>query len=219
MMLILVLYVLLITSVEGSNFFYHEELKTYHDARTICQSSGLDLLVLKSADEIGVLNEFLSNLSSITQHIWIGLDKYDGKNNFTWLDNREISYNNWETDEPDGWGYQHCVCIQKTNLRWNSRTCGTKMYFICGLVDENSNTITGSMLIEGPFYLLSRDTSILSNSTLTYGTKRNIRCAKYCIRHSDCKYFTLSESGCIVHIQAVENSVYTIDGMNLWTKR
>ncbi|ESO93930.1 hypothetical protein LOTGIDRAFT_153402 [Lottia gigantea] len=203
----------------GLVFKYHNStVLTYHNARIECQTNGYELLVLHSEADITEINNFLDTLDR-PQHIWIGLDKYQGKSNFTWLTGNLASFNNWEEGEPDGWSYQHCVCIQKTNLRWNSRRCGYKFNFLCGPLSQPINYDEGGLLVQGPFYLFSQNTSIQSISTMKHSYEKKLRCAHLCSIQVECTDFSLSTVDCTLHLNSVNGSEFTLIGTNLWTRR
>ena len=65
---------------------------------------------------------------------WIGLNSLAVWDQFTWSDESEVDFDNWNSDEPNGYGAEPCVEMFATGEhagKWNDVDCGLSTGYIC----------------------------------------------------------------------------------------
>lgn len=111
--------------------FYSDEFATWYDARNKCLKKGGDLATFANVDSsVGV-----GKLA--TSPHWIGLRT----SWWTWLDEREVTFSNWQRGEPDN-PSKMCVVISKENpWMWKTADCAEDhLRFICQRHDNTVQT-------------------------------------------------------------------------------
>ncbi|XP_031550580.1 uncharacterized protein LOC116288006 [Actinia tenebrosa] len=66
--------------------------------------------------------------------VWIGLNDLNKEGNFVYSDGSEVTYKNWNKDEPDDFAnFQDCAAILLSNDKysWSDQPCGLELPFIC----------------------------------------------------------------------------------------
>ena len=97
----------------------------WNDARTACQENGVDLAIIKSAEEENFIwNSLILKQNTVTEYgAWLGLHrKADSK--FYWVDNTPLlpGYSDWKLGQPDHFlGVENCVHI--VGGKWNDLRC------------------------------------------------------------------------------------------------
>ena len=88
---------------------------TYNAAKTQCESDGAFLAIPRNEAE----NDYIADLIP-DDHIWIGIDDIDEEGVFVAVDGSDITYTNWNSDEPnDSRNNENAVIIQ--NRAWSNR--------------------------------------------------------------------------------------------------
>ena len=63
--------------------------------------------------------------------IWIGFSDLTKEGTFSWEDDAEIIFENWEKDQPNnGNGGEDCVVMRKSG-RWDDVDCTREEAFVC----------------------------------------------------------------------------------------
>ena len=113
------------------NLFYkiYTTNLNYGDAKAQCESDGAFLAIPRSQAE----NDFLTGLLP-NEHIWIGINDIEEEGNFVAVDGREISWTNWNPDEPSPGDGEDGVEIRGwDNGRWNDVDVRTTSKFVCSI--------------------------------------------------------------------------------------
>ena len=110
----------------------------YLDAKAQCESDGVYLATPRSDDQ----NAFLSSLIP-NENIWIGLNDIDEEGTFVSVDDKEVSYTNWYTGEPNDSGNEDGVAILgvSSNKYWNDKPITMRLKFVCisSILFDNSS--------------------------------------------------------------------------------
>ena len=86
-----------VTECWGSRFYkVYSEKMTYNAAKTQCESDGAFLAIPRSEPE----NDYIAGLIP-NNHIWIGIDDIDQEGVFVAVDGSDITYTNWNSDQPN----------------------------------------------------------------------------------------------------------------------
>ena len=107
--------------------------KTFEQSKTFCYSLGRKLFEPKSSEaniEVTQLvhNEGLSSGSTF----WIGIHDIGNEGIFVYDSNSQaISYQNWNSGEPNDAGGEDCTEINVANGKWNDSPCNKQMSFVC----------------------------------------------------------------------------------------
>lgn len=121
---------------DGSTYFaVCDELKTWSDARSACQTAGYsDLASILDSSE----NSFISNLVVVSDNPWIGFTDALSEGNFGWASGLGVSYTNWHPNEPnDSGGNEDCTQFynptsqSSSAAKWNDAQCSQTHTFIC----------------------------------------------------------------------------------------
>ncbi|XP_065641460.1 A disintegrin and metalloproteinase with thrombospondin motifs adt-1 isoform X1 [Hydra vulgaris] len=81
------------------------------------------LRLIKASKEAQGIND--------TLHYWIGLNNYPMLRKFTWCDNTNTNFTNWDHGEPDNANYNNEACVKATYNGWSDSVCQEKLNFIC----------------------------------------------------------------------------------------
>ena len=71
---------------------------------------------------------------------WIGLSSLVVWNDFKWSDETDVDFDNWNNDEPNGYGYEPCVEMFGAGDmagRWNDVDCNVTRGYICEIRAES----------------------------------------------------------------------------------
>ncbi|GFO11803.1 C-type lectin [Plakobranchus ocellatus] len=107
------------------------ELKTWKEARAVCNKIGGDLVAILTPG----LDALLTNLSAKENQsaFWIGLSDHRNEDRFIWARlRRQSRYFNWEIGSPNGGISENCV--EKglgVNGTWDDVPCNVMRKFIC----------------------------------------------------------------------------------------
>ncbi|KAG7505964.1 hypothetical protein JOB18_044116 [Solea senegalensis] len=113
-------------------YWVGEDLLTFDEARKSCEDSGATLVTITNRFEQAFANSLLFGRSG--DSFWIGLHNQSNRGSFHWLSKDEVSYTNWNRDQPvnvDGGG---CVSMATgfTTGLWEVKECASyKAKFIC----------------------------------------------------------------------------------------
>lgn len=109
-------------------------------AKQFCRYHGLHLASINAEKEQTMLEEHINNIGMEEEHFWTsGADQAE-EGSFFWMSNgKPISYENWNSGEPNNFRYdngeeEHCLELWNRDgngLRWNDTPCSFETYFIC----------------------------------------------------------------------------------------
>ena len=127
---------LFVTKSWGGRFYkVYSEKMTYNAAKTQCESDGAFLAIPRSEAE----NDYIADLIP-NNDIWIGINDIDQEGVFVAVDASNITYTNWDLDEPNNYGNEDAVHInpnhwlgperQKT---WTDNKVNHLARFVCSL--------------------------------------------------------------------------------------
>ncbi|XP_077993987.1 macrophage mannose receptor 1-like [Glandiceps talaboti] len=105
----------------------------WHDAESVCVSSGGHLASILTADEQSFINSRIDNTGIRT---YIGLHDTASEGDFEWIDNSPVDFTNWYPGEPNNAGDngEHCVNAESEHHRvgtWNDVDCANMYGYIC----------------------------------------------------------------------------------------
>ncbi|XP_023933559.1 macrophage mannose receptor 1-like [Lingula anatina] len=110
--------------------------KNYTDAKAACAAMG------KTVFLASITNSFeqafvTSRVQDTDVNYWIGLSDYDRQHFFRWLTNEDLTYTNWDTNEPTNFFVsqgENCVQVQSSRDsagKWADDTCSKRYGYIC----------------------------------------------------------------------------------------
>uniref|UniRef100_A0A3Q0RWT2 C-type lectin domain-containing protein n=1 Tax=Amphilophus citrinellus TaxID=61819 RepID=A0A3Q0RWT2_AMPCI len=108
-------------SDNNKTYVYITLLRTWVVAQAYCRLHYTDLATIESSDENTMVIRKKSSLASV----WISLYRIP----WTWSDNSNSLFRNWQFGEPNNVGYESCVCERSTHL-WNDAGCQSLKAFI-----------------------------------------------------------------------------------------
>jgi cysteine-rich repeat protein len=72
-------------------------------------------------------NAFVAPL--VTSNTWIGADDFGG--DWAWIDGTPFAFENWQTNEPNYPGVEHCMFMD-AEAKWHDHNCGdTRSAYLC----------------------------------------------------------------------------------------
>ncbi|CAH1775812.1 unnamed protein product [Owenia fusiformis] len=109
----------------------YDDRLPWDNARAQCQQNGVgfDLVSIGSDVEQAFVTTLLAGE---TTALWIGLKQLRGE--FTWIDNHDVTYTNWNVGEPNGGSMEGCTEVLSENFnagQWNDITCNHILGYIC----------------------------------------------------------------------------------------
>ncbi|XP_015765147.1 PREDICTED: versican core protein-like isoform X3 [Acropora digitifera] len=117
-------------------FIKKTSTSSWSAARSICQSLGADLVVIKSQEENQLVYNMTKNGGSgIT---WIGIERNTSDKRFYWIDGSPATrsndyYTNWHRDNPgntENCGEMFMIGDNTVVQKWNDRPCSTQTSFV-----------------------------------------------------------------------------------------
>ncbi|XP_029292672.1 CD209 antigen-like [Cottoperca gobio] len=117
-----------------SGSFYHISSleKSWQESREDCLQRGADLVIINSKEE-------QDYITSLRQHVWIGLTDRDTEGTWKWVDGTQLTKSYWAPNEPNGHQIRDEDCAEIINHHsennWNDDICHNKKLWIC---EENS---------------------------------------------------------------------------------
>lgn len=106
--------------------------KTWSKAEEHCERLHSTLVSIHSTEEQNYLNNVIPPGSA---DVWIGLERLDKRDNFTWVDGSPQDFNNWSPGEPSEIGLKR-TCAQmsfsgKETGTWKDVHCRVRRPYIC----------------------------------------------------------------------------------------
>lgn len=124
------------TEIEGSCFKLSDSSMNHTAARSHCQASGGYLAIVDSSTKQSAIESLVGEYTA-----YIGLDDLANEGTFEWVDGSPISYNNWNSGEPNNSkGNEDCTTTNSSY--WNDITCTNSYRFICE--NPSASTSLGS---------------------------------------------------------------------------
>jgi len=87
---------------------------TWHQAKVDCEARGGHLVAISSKEE----NNFIRNLAG-SQNIWIGLTDEIYEGSWQWVNGGNLTYTNWDSEEPNDSGIGEDYVMMYYNGSWN----------------------------------------------------------------------------------------------------
>ncbi|XP_038076947.1 macrophage mannose receptor 1-like [Patiria miniata] len=107
------------------------DLKTWQDARKLCQTGGGDLVSITTLSEQTYLNARLAlNTETV---VWLGANDLSSEGGWEWSNGSPFKFLNWASGEPNNWGTggEHCTELKISNGLWNDISCSNTMGYVC----------------------------------------------------------------------------------------
>jgi hypothetical protein len=102
----------------------------WSQARSSCQSMGMDLVKIADGGENAFVSNVANNIASGSW--WIGANDQAVEGTFRWPDGTPLTYTNWNPGEPNDWGgAEDCGELYTAAQQWNDNNCGVGRYFVC----------------------------------------------------------------------------------------
>ncbi|XP_034543824.1 CD209 antigen-like [Notolabrus celidotus] len=119
---------------ENNCYFTSVLKKTWNGARTYCKSSGADLAIVKSQDEM----DFINGLYESDKEVWIGLTDDGVEGQWKWVDGTPLNTTFWGKGQPNSHNGKDQDCVEfwhRSSGRgeWNDENCNQVQYFICAV--------------------------------------------------------------------------------------
>ncbi|KAM8767275.1 CD209 antigen-like protein A isoform 7-T7 [Acanthopagrus schlegelii] len=111
-----------------SCYFRSNEMRTWSQSRTDCQSKGADLVVINSEDE----HKFVSGLNNMYGEFWIGLktESTEWSYEWKWVDGSPLTETFWAAGLPAATGGWYTAYSNQQG-RWTQSGYHDKKYWIC----------------------------------------------------------------------------------------
>jgi hypothetical protein len=102
---------------------------TWAQARTDCLSTNggnttYDLVIMETLAEAQWVDAVTNNVEW-----WIGLNDVQQEGQFRWVDGSPLTYNYFQSGEPNNSGNEDCVLLR--DVGWNDQSCGSERRWIC----------------------------------------------------------------------------------------
>ena len=116
------------TNPNLSEYYFHAGIKTFAEAKVVCNGLGKKLLEPISSqvnDEVTQLAQYQGIC-----RFWIGVNDIANEGTFVYdSSGTTIVYENWNPGEPNDSGGEDCTEIKYGN--WNDMPCTTELSFVC----------------------------------------------------------------------------------------
>ncbi|KAJ8253702.1 hypothetical protein COCON_G00203140 [Conger conger] len=133
-----------------SCYWIGEDQVTFQEARKVCMSQQASLVTITNRFEQAFTSSLI--LGRVSDFFWTALQDLDSTGSFRWLSGDEVSYTNWNRDQP-GFNKGGCVTLAtgfSTGL-WEVKDCGAaKAKYICRQNLDTSLSPVSPVLPPGP---------------------------------------------------------------------
>ncbi|XP_077985081.1 retinoschisin-like [Glandiceps talaboti] len=102
---------------------------SFQNAKKICDSTGANLVEINDEVENLFLEEFVCD----DNNLWIGLTDIGHEGHFEWQNDKEATYRNWNSGEPNNHEQsEHCTHLTTNKVGyWNDNKCSAQFGFVC----------------------------------------------------------------------------------------
>ena len=116
------------------SYSYHQEMKSFSDARASCARSGGDLATFNSTAEQEVV--LPGDIYNENGDWWVGLHQKDGGEEWYWTSGLQVSWTNWASGAPNNRGSGLCARLTNSPYHppgwwWDDFRCSRKYNYIC----------------------------------------------------------------------------------------
>jgi len=112
----------------------------WYKAEQYCRFHGMHLASINSEEEQRNLEDHITSFGMGDEHFWTSGTDQAEEGKFFWMANgKPITYENWNTGEPNNFVYEngeaeHCLELWNRDgkgLRWNDTPCSFETFFVC----------------------------------------------------------------------------------------
>ena len=142
------------THTDGTIYAVTKETMNWDEARAMAQEQGGDLVTIHSEEENQLVAELLDGATA-----WLGAsddgDRIPGafettasssQDGWRWVDGSELSYENWNSGEPNDKGTEDCVEIFGSGS-WNDQDCSDNIYAVFQFAPASQSTGATALLV------------------------------------------------------------------------
>ncbi|KAK3611169.1 hypothetical protein CHS0354_026577 [Potamilus streckersoni] len=121
--------------IDNSCYKFHNECKTWFEARQICQNESGDLIKLK-AKHLDFFRNLLRSKRGACSMVWVGATKAGVDGNWRWLIGGEVVVSGiWYQGNPKTSGNENCGSLANiTDYKMSNKDCTLEGNFICQIV-------------------------------------------------------------------------------------
>lgn len=112
-------------SLQERIYFTVSEQVSWSEAHKQCMEQYTNLATFRSKNDLDVVDAVLG----LTTVYWIGLQKAQNENVWTWSDGQEVTFTQWAHGEPKGGGTEDCAIIKAGY--WYDVLCNAKFPYLC----------------------------------------------------------------------------------------
>ncbi|XP_071951100.1 macrophage mannose receptor 1-like [Antedon mediterranea] len=134
---------------KGLMYSVHMDLKTWEDAETFCRDNGGRLAWVLDQDAQDYIESLILSAENgyilKSPGVWLGLNDQTSQMSFQWSDGSDVTYTNWNHDEPNNWAGASEDCVfayTSTGVfdtghkyyagKWNDQNCEDSFFgYVC----------------------------------------------------------------------------------------
>ncbi|KAK6172296.1 hypothetical protein SNE40_015986 [Patella caerulea] len=166
----------------------------FEGAKTGCEDLDGNLARIKSQETQDFLFQNYAG-----KFFWMGLSDSDNNNVYTWVDNSDLVYQNWNETL---YVPAYCALFSKTG-KWTFTNCIQTKYYLCEVPKVTVTTESDGILYHVQRNQILYDMSFFSSSDAV----NNLMCAQSCINHKDiCAGFTFDPETNIQNCRIYQHS-------------
>lgn len=123
----------------GHKYELYNISASWRQAYRFCEQKGGHLATVTSKSENDFIRSMANN-ASLTNYIWLGGTDMANEGKWEWVTDEAFSYTNWNTNQPDNYGYCEHYLHMYEDGKWNDYTNSagnSKTIFVC----EYDNTV------------------------------------------------------------------------------
>ncbi|XP_071082088.1 uncharacterized protein [Haliotis cracherodii] len=122
-------------SLTGKSYYIHSDVRTWNEARTICEDNGGRLAQIDNQQTLDALVAYSNTdhwKDDMFGHFWIGLNRAEREPDFRWdhceaVNGSSFTFGDFTTDDTT----KLCVYAEKDKLQWFSETCHSIYQYLC----------------------------------------------------------------------------------------
>ena len=112
----------------AGKYKFFPEAMTWHGASQHCQLLGGSLAIVRHERDWQKITVLMERKSGFP---WLGATDISQDGIWRWTDDSVLTYQKWNTDEPNGGRSENCLQLYPSYTKWNDKDCSTELPFIC----------------------------------------------------------------------------------------
>ncbi|XP_046555013.1 macrophage mannose receptor 1-like [Haliotis rubra] len=156
------------------------------DALHVCEINGGTLAKIESMKQ----QDYIKSNQRNKEYTWFGMNDLAAEGDFVWTDGNNVTWFNWEHNQPNGGDEQNCTSINE-KYEWEDKECEELYYYVCEITSDNEpvNNVydpTSPQIVDKEATLKTPDSSRDIELLSLLKVEDELVCVLHCLYNPDC---------------------------------